>query len=416
VLNENMMDLILTRDNVVNAYQRVKANKGAPGVDGMSVEAFKDHAQQHWSAIAEKLKAGNYQPGAIRGVNIPKPQGGERQLGIPNVQDRVIQQAIAQILSPIFEAEFSDHSYGYRPMRGAHNAIEAARNHVLSGKTWVVDIDISAFFDEVNHDILMSKISHKIADKRVLRLIGNYLRAPIDRQGQCQKRHQGTPQGGPLSPLLANIYLDALDKELERRGLSFCRYADDIVIFVSSERSGERILSSLTSWIEKHLKLRVNVNKSGVGHPWEGKFLGFRINSDGRVAPAKASIERFKDQVRSQWSAQESLKLEERIKRWQQYVRGWWNYYKICQQWHAMKKVESWTRRHMRKYFWQRWHNRRGRINALKRLNAKHYHLNQASGSVGTWRLARSPMLHTVLNNKRLRHWGLWVPSDFATF
>ena len=338
MLNENMMDLILTRDNVVNAYQRVKANKGAPGVDGMSVEAFKDHAQQHWSAIAEKLKAGNYQPGAIRGVNIPKPQGGERQLGIPNVQDRVIQQAIAQILSPIFEAEFSDHSYGYRPMRGAHNAIEAARNHVLSGKTWVVDIDISAFFDEVNHDILMSKISHKIADKRVLRLISNYLRAPIDRQGQRQKRHQGTPQGGPLSPLLANIYLDALDKELERRGLSFCRYADDIVIFVSSERSGERILSSLTSWIEKHLKLRVNVNKSGVGHPWEGKFLGFRINSDGRVALAKASIERFKDQVRSQWSAQESLKLEERIKRWQQYVRGWWNYYKICQQWHAMKK------------------------------------------------------------------------------
>ena len=261
----------------------------------------------------------------------------------------------------------------------------------------------------------MSKISHKIVDKRVLRLIGNYLRAPIDREGQRQKRHQGTPQGGPLSPLLVNIYLDALDKELEQRGLIFCRYADDIAIFVSSERSGARILASLTSWIEKHLKLRVNVNKSGVGHPWTGKFLGFRINSDGRVAPAKASIERFKDQVRSQWSAQDSVKLEQCIKRWQQYVRGWWNYYKICQQWHAMIRVEGWTRRQMRKYFWQRWHNRRGRINALKRLNAKSYHLHQASGSVGTWRLARSPMLQTVLNNKRLKYWGLWVPSDFAT-
>ena len=415
MLNEEMMESVLTRDNLITAYRRVKSNDGAAGVDGMSVQAFREHAKQHWPLIAEKLKAGNYQPGAVRSVSIPKPQGGDRHLGIPNVQDRVIQQAISQILSPVFEAEFSPHSYGYRPGRSAHDAVEAARNYVLSGKTWVVDIDISAFFDEVNHDILMAKISRKVSGKRLLRLIGNYLRAPMMCNGQREKRSQGTPQGGPLSPLLANIYLDALDKELEQRGLSFCRYADDVAIFVSSERSGERILSSITTWIAKHLKLRVNVNKSGVGHPWNGKFLGFRILSDGRIAPAEASLDKLKAEVRSQWNAQVSVKLEERITHWQQYIRGWWNYFKICQQWRKVKGIESWIRRHMRKYFWQRWHNRRGRLNALKRLKAKPYHLKQASGSVGVWRLARSPMLHTVLSNKRLKHWGLWVPSDFAT-
>jgi RNA-directed DNA polymerase len=415
VLNENLMGTILDRNNLETAYERVRSNDGAPGVDGMSVEAFLAHAKQHWPSIAEKLKAGQYQPGAIRGVSIPKPQGGERSLGIPNVQDRVIQQAVSQVLSPLYEMDFSQHSYGYRPGRSAHDAVEAARSHVLTGKTWVVDIDISAFFDEINHDILMAKISRKVSDKRVLRLIGSYLRAPMQSNGQRQKRSQGTPQGGPLSPLLANIYLDALDKELEQRGLSFCRYADDVAIFVSSERSGERILASLTTWIAKHLKLHVNVNKSGVGRPWDGKFLGFRINSDGRIAPAEASLEKLKTQVRSQWNAQTSIKLEERIKHWQEYIRGWANYYKICTQWRKVKEAESWIRRHMRKYFWQRWHNRRGRLNALRRLKAKSYHLKQASGSVGVWRLARSPMLHTVLNNTRLKRWGLWVPSDFVT-
>jgi group II intron reverse transcriptase/maturase len=415
VLNENLMDEVLDRNNLTKAYQRVKANDGSPGVDGMSVEAFVGHAKRHWPGIAEKLRAGNYQPGAIRAVSIPKPQGGERCLGIPNVQDRVIQQALSQVLNPIFEVEFSDHSYGYRLGRSAHDAVESARKYVMSGRAWVVDIDISAFFDEVNHDILMAKISRKVSDKRVLRLIGNYLRAPIDRNGQREKRNQGTPQGGPLSPLLANIYLDALDKELERRGLSFCRYADDVAIFVSSERSGERILANLTDWIAKHLKLRVNINKSGVGHPWNGKFLGFRINSDGRITPAEASLEKLKAQVRSQWNAQESIKLEERIKRWQLYIRGWWNYFGICHQRRGVKRLEGWIRRHMRKYFWQRWHNRRGRLNALRRLKAKTYHLHQASDSVGAWRKARSPMLQTMLSNARLKRWGLWVPSDFAT-
>jgi len=415
VLNENLMEDVLNRDNLIKAYKRVKANGGSPGVDGMNVDAFAEHARQHWPGIAGKLQTGDYQPGAIRGVSIPKAQGGERLLGIPNVQDRVIQQAISQVLSPIFEAEFSDHSYGYRPGRSAHDAIQAASRYVLEGKTWMVDLDISAFFDEVNHDILMAKIGRKIRDKRVLRVIGNYLRAPMQRDGSKEKRSRGTPQGGPLSPLLANIYLDELDKELEQRGLSFCRYAEDVVIFVGSERSGERILESLTAWIAKRLKLRVNVNKSGVGRPWDGKFLGFRITSDGRIGPAQASLNKLKAQVRRHWDAQTSVKLEERVLNWQRYIRGWWNYFSICQLWRTVKALESWMRRHMRKYFWQRWHNRRGRLNALKRLKAKPYHLKQASGSVGAWRNAYSPMLQTVLNNARLRRWGLWVPSDFAT-
>lgn len=409
------MEAVLNRDNLQAAYKRIKANQGAPGVDGMRIEAFERHARQHWAAIAEKLNAMTYQPGAIRGIAIPKPQGRERVLGIPNVQDRVIQQAINQILSPIFEAEFSEHSYGYRPQRSAHDAVKVASRYVEEGKTWVVDIDISAFFDEVNHDLLMAKIGRKVRDKRVLKLIGRYLRAPMERDGQRNKRSQGTPQGGPLSPLLTNIYLDDLDKELESRGLSFCRYADDVVIVVKSERSGQRILASLTDWIAKHLKLRVNPNKSGTGRPWHGKFLGFRINSDGAIKLAQASLEKLKDQVRNYWNNQNRQALEERIDEWQNYIRGWYAYFGACIKYPITRALEGWIRRHMRKYFWQRWHNKRGRKKALKRLKAKPYHLRQTSVSVGAWRMARSPMLNTVLNNARLKRWGLWVPSNFVT-
>jgi group II intron reverse transcriptase/maturase len=415
VLNEDWMGRVLEPDNLRRAYEQVKRNGGAAGVDGMGVESYAEHASRHWPAIEAKLLAGSYRPGAVRGVSIPKPQGGERVLGIPNVQDRVIQQALLQVLGPVFDGEFSSHSYGYRPGRSAHDAVKAARGYVLEGKDWVVDLDISAFFDEVNHDILMERMGRKIRDKRVLRLIGAYLRAPMRRGGVDEKRTKGTPQGGPLSPLLANLYLDGLDRELERRGLSFCRYADDVAIFVASERSGERVLSSLVAWIAQHLKLRVNVGKSGTGRPWNGKFLGFRITGEGRIAPAKASLERLKDRVREVWNARRSDPLGERIRRWQAYIRGWWNYFRVCEARWAIRALEGWMRRHMRKYFWQRWHNRRGRLNALRRLKAKPYHLRQASGSVGAWRNARSPMLQTVLNKARLRRWGLYVPSDLAT-
>lgn len=415
VLNEELMEKVLNPGNMEVAYEHVKANGGAAGVDGMGVEAYAEHAARHWPVIEAKLRAGDYRPGAIRGVNVPKPQGGERRLGIPNVQDRVIQQALLQVLSPIFEGQFSDHSYGYRPGRNAHDAVEAARRLVLEGKDWVVDVDISACFDELDHDILMAKIGRNVRDKRVLKLIGRYLRAPIRQDGHTEQRVRGTPQGGPLSPLLANIYLDTLDKEVERRGLSYCRYADDIAIFVSSERSANRVLAGLMEWIPQHLKLRVNAKKSGVGRPWNGKFLGFRITGDGRIAAAKASLDRLKANVRRAWDAQLSLPLEARIERWQRYIRGWWNYFGLCEQRRPIFALEGWMRRHMRKYFWQRWHNRKGRENALRRLRAKPYHQKQASGSAGAWRVARRPMLQTVLDKARLRRWGLYVPSDFAT-
>lgn len=415
MLNEDMMETVLNRDNLQEAYKRVKANKGSAGVDGMKVEDFAEHARKHWAVIAEKLKSATYQPGAILGIAIPKPQGGERVLGIPNVQDRVIQQAVSQVLSPIFEAEFSDHSYGYRPQRSAHDAVRAASRYVMEGKTWVVDIDISAFFDEVNHDILMAKIGRKVRDKRVLKLIGSYLRAPMERDGQKIKRSQGTPQGGPLSPLLANIYLDDLDKELESRNLSFCRYADDLAIFVSSERSGQRILASLTEWIAKHLKLRVNPKKSGTGRPWNGKFLGFKINSDGQIKLAEASLEKLKNQVRSYWNNQTRQSLEERVKEWQQYIRGWYAYFGVCIKYPTTRATEGWIRRHMRKYFWQRWHNKRGRVNALNRLKALAWQVRKTDYSAGAWRAARYPVMHYTLSNERLKRWGLWVPSDFVT-
>jgi len=331
VLNENLMEKVLERDTMMKAYQQVKSNRGSPGVDGMEVDEFLDHARTHWPTIAAKLRTGTYRPGAIRAVSIPKPQGGQRRLGIPNVQDRVIQQALSQVLSPIFEAQFSAESYGYRPKRSAHDAIKAAQGYVLEGKTWTVDIDISAFFDEVDHDRLMAKLGRSVRDKSVLKLIGRYLRAPMDDNGVRTKRAKGTPQGGPLSPLLANIYLDTLDKELHRRGLSYCRYADDIVIYVSSERSGQRVLASLSDWIGQHLKLRINERKSGVGRPWNRPFLGFTLDREGKIGVAKASLNRLKEQVRRSWNAQLNLSLRERIARWQRMIRGWWNDFSIAQ-------------------------------------------------------------------------------------
>lgn len=414
MLNEDLMENILESDNLRRAFRQVKANKGAAGVDGMTVETFADHAREHWPVIKAKLEDGSYQPGAVREVRIPKPNGGERRLGIPTVQDRLIQQAVLQVLTPVFEPEFSAHSYGYRPGRSAHDAVRAAQEYIRAGQSWTVDVDISAFFDELDHDILMRQVSAKVKDKRVLRLIGDYLRAPVQREGRLEKRTRGTPQGGPLSPLLANIYLDALDKELERRGLNFCRYADDVVIFVSSERSGQRVLASLTAWLGDHLKLRVNATKSGVNRPGDGKFLGFQLDAEGHTKPTTTSLERFKAKVRDFWNARRSQPLPERITAWQRYVRGWWNYFRISDDDSDIRRKEGWIRRHMRKFFWQRWHNRRGRANALRRLGAKGRQQQLASSAVGAWRLARSPTLHTVLNNARLRRWGLYVPSDLA--
>lgn len=414
MLNEDLMGNRVERDTLRQAYRQVKANAGAAGVDAMTVEAFADQAREHWPAIKAKLQEGNSQPGAVRAVWIPKPNGGERQLGIPTVQDRLIQQAVWHVLTPVFDPECSAHRYGYRPGRSAHEAVRAAQESIRAGYTWIVDLDISAFFDDMDHDILMRQVSGKVKDKRVLRLIGEYLRAPLQLDGRREKRRRGTPQGGPLSPLLSNIYLDVLDTELERRGLNFCRYADDVVIFVTSERSGQRVLESLTRWLGKRLKLRVNATKSGVNRPGDGKFLGFQLEAEGSIKPAAASLERFTAKGRDFWNARRPQPLPERIAAWQRYVRGWWNDFRISDRTGDIRSMEGWTRRHMRKFFWQRWHNRRGRANALRRLGAKGRQLRTASSTVGAWRLARCATLHTVLNNARLRRWGLYVPSDLA--
>jgi group II intron reverse transcriptase/maturase len=290
-----------------------------------------------------------------------------------------------------------------------------ARSYVRAGKSWVVDIDISAFFDEVNHDILLHQISQKVEDKQVLDLIRRYLRAGIMIDGKVERRDKGTPQGSPLSPLLANIYLDQLDKELERRELSFCRYADDISIYVSSERSAKRVLESLSAWIAKHLKLSVNQDKSGTGRPWERQFLSFQITENGDIAIAPKAIDRYKDRVRSLWDARQSLTSKEVVKQWQEYSVGWWNYFKLAGNRCNIERLAGWTRRHMRKCFWLRWHNKKGRLNALRKLGAKPQYLKIASSSRGAWQIASCPVLHAVLNNATLRRYGLYVPSELST-
>jgi len=408
------MEQIVNRDNATAAWLAVKRNRGASGIDRMTVEQLRDHIRAHWESIAAKLLAGTYVPSPVRRVEIPKSNGGKRILGIPTVQDRWIQQMLLQVLQPIFDPAFSEHSYGFRPGRGAQNAVQAAQAHIQSGKEWVVDMDISKFFDRVNHDILMNRIGQTIRDKRVLKLIGNYLRAGAMIGGVVVASEEGTPQGGPLSPLLANIYLDALDKELESRGLAFSRYADDCNIYVGSRRAVERVLAGVREWIKKHLRLEVNADKSGVGRPWERKFLGFRINLQGRIEAAPQSVERWKAKVREMWRSCQSLSSDKLRDRWCAYLRGWWAYYGLAEERRNIFDLEGWIRRHMRRCFWERWHSAAGRLRHLKQLGAKGRLLKVAHSSKGAWFIARTGTLHTVLSNRTLRHFGFLMPSDLA--
>ena len=411
---ECLMEAILHPVNLQQAQDAVRRNKGCAGIDDRSIAETEQHWQQHRPEIERKLRAGRYIPTPLLGQRIAKTGGGERQLGIPTVQDRIIQQAVQQILTNEFDRGFSQHSYGYRAGHSAQQAVQMAQHYVQQGKSWVVDIDISAFFDDVNHDILLHQINRKIKDQAVLDLIRRYLKVGIVRNGKVERRDKGTPQGSPISPLLANIYLDQLDKELEKRELSFCRYADDISIYVSSERSAKRVLKSLITWIEKHLKLSVNQEKSGTGRPWEGQFLSFRITEEGEIAIAPKGIKGYKDQVRSLWNARQSLTSKQLIKQWQEYSVGWWNYFKLANNRRNIKRLAGWTRRHMRKCFWLRWHNKKGRLNALRRLGANPHHLKVASSSRGAWRIASCPVLHTVLSNATLKRYGLYVPSELS--
>ena len=414
-MNEKLMEEMVRPENAEAAWQAVKSNAGAPGIDGMTVTQLRDHVRKHWESIRLKLESGTYVPSPVRRVEIPKPQGGTRLLGIPTVQDRWIQQMLLQVLQPVFDPKFSPCSHGFRPGRSAHDAVRAAQGYVLAGQSWVVDLDITQFFDRVNHDILMHRIGQTIRDKRVLRLIGSYLRAGIMVEGVVVGSEEGTPQGGPLSPLLANIYLDAMDKELERRGLNFSRYADDCNIYVGSERAAERVMAGMTEWISQHLRLEVNASKSGTGRPWERKFLGFRINPEGKIEVAPKSLERFKERVRELWRGCQSLGSKELRDRWARYVRGWWGYYRLAEERRPVFRLEPWIRRHIRACFWQRWHSARGRARHLRSLGLRGRMLKVANSSKGAWGIAATGSLHTALSNRILRQNGFLLPSDLAT-
>lgn len=407
------LETVLASENLREAWLKVKANNGSPGVDKMSVKQCKEHLAKHWPVILGKLESGRYKPGAIRRATIPKDGGGTRTLGIPNVTDRVIQQAIHQVLSPHWEVDFSDHSYAYRPGRSQAEAIKTAAGYVSNGKTWVVDIDLKSFFDQVNHDKLMHLLRGKVKDKRLRALIGAYLRAPWqEADGRKTKRMLGLPQGSPLSPLLANIYLDPLDNELESRGLDFVRYADDIAIFVSSERSARRVYESVTAWLKKHLRLEVNDKKSGVGPSDQTSLLGVRIYTDGEVGISPKALRRFKNTVRELWDARQPLTSNQLRDQWQKYVRGWWGYFQIVDRRWEIRDQSSWIRRHIRKCFWLRWKSIRGRFRNLQKLGVQGRSLGTAYCSKGAWRSARTPAMHKALTNRTLARYGFDLPWE----
>jgi RNA-directed DNA polymerase len=411
---ENLMEEAVAPENFRNALAAVTRNDGAPGIDRMRAAELEKHLEIHGEKIRAKLLAGTYVPTPVRRVEIPKPSGGVRMLGIPTVLDRFIQQLLLQVLTPIFEPLFSDHSYGFRPGKNAADALRAAQEFTRQGKDWVVDIDITQFFDHLNHDILMGRIATTIRDKRVLRLIGKFLRRGALVEGAVTASEEGTPQGGPLSPLLANIYLDSLDKELDQRGLSYCRYADDCNIYVGSQAEAERTLLSIQRWIEKHLRLKVNAAKSGTGRTWERKFLGFQLTRSRRIKIAPESVQRFKAKVREFWRSCQSLTEAEIRQNWQQLLRGWWGYYRLSEVRDLIFQLEPWIRRHIRRFFWWRWHGPVGRRRNLRSLGLKGHLLKVAHSSKGAWHIARTGSLQVALSNAVLRRSGFLMPSDLA--
>jgi len=413
-MHEKLMEEVVRPERYQAALIAVERNHGAAGIDGMTTEQLRNHLRAHWEVLRDKLLKGTYAPSPVRRVEIPKADGGVRPLGIPTVQDRFIQQLLLQALTPIYEPTFSEHSYGFRPGRSAHDAVQAAQGHAREGRQWVVDMDIHHFFDCVHHDILMTRIGKTIRDKRVLKLIGRYLRSGAMRGGVVISSEKGTPQGGPLSPLLANIYLDALDKELEKRGLAFCRYADDCNIYVSSPAAAQRVLLSVSQWIVSQLRLEVNAGKSGAGKVWERSFLGFTLNRRLEIEVAQTSLKRFKDKVRELWRSCQSLSSETLRDQWCAYVRGWWNYFHLAEERRPVFALEGWIRRHIRACFWQRWHGRKGRERALQRLGLNARQCELARSSKGAWRIAACRSLQMALSNHVLQRYGFLTPSQLA--
>jgi len=414
-MQEATMERAIEATNWEAALSAVERNAGAPGPDGLKVEQLREHLAKHGEGIKAKLLKGSFKPSAARRKEIPKANGGIRLLSIPNVLDRFVQQLLLQVMQPLFEPSFSESSHGFRPGHSAHGAIEAAQRHAQEGRSWVVDIDITKFFDNVNHDILMTRVSRLVGDKRMLQLIGRFLRAGVVLPDGCKVRtEEGTPQGGPLSPLLANIYLDQLDKELERRGLKHVRYADDCNIYLSSEKAAKHALQNISQWISRRLWLQINMEKSGTGRVWERKFLGFILTVVLLIGVSSQAITKYKDQVRSKWDARQPLSSEQLRDQWSNYQKGWWAYYGRAEDKRSVLRLSGWVRRHIRKCFWLRWHNAQGRAAALCRQGIPPSRRDVAHSSRGAWRMARHAVVQEALSNHVLKRYGFIVPSDLA--
>jgi RNA-directed DNA polymerase len=397
---EQLMEEVCGWENCKQALARVKANKGSPGVDGMTVHDLPEHLKQHWPTIREQLLNGTYQPQPVKRVEIPKPDGGVRKLGIPTVLDRFIQQAVMQVLQGRWDGTFSEHSYGFRPGRSAHQAVEQAQKYIAEGYRWVVDLDLEKFFDRVCHDKLMARIAARVSDKRLLKLIRAFLTAGVMEDGLVSPVDEGTPQGGPLSPLLSNIVLDEFDRELERRGLRFARYADDSNIYVRSRRAGERVMKGITRFITTKLKLKVNEQKSAVAQPWERKFLGFSFTAGAepkrRIAPR--AILRFKKRIRELTRRTRGVSIERMAQELARYLRGWLGYFGKCQTPSILRKLDEWLRHRLRSVIWKQWKRGSVRFAELKRRGVGKDLAAQTAGSAhGPWRLANSPALSFAL-------------------
>ena len=411
IYTSNLLEWILERGNMTRAYERVVSNKGSHGIDKMTVDQLKPYLQENWEEIKSQLLEGKYKPTAVRRVEIPKPDGGIRLLGIPTVLDRMIQQAIAQILNGVFDHTFSNSSYGFRLGRSAHDAVKAAREYISEGYDWVVDIDLEKFFDRVNHDKLMSLIARRVGDKRLLKLIRRYLESGIMINGLEVVTEDGVPQGGPLSPLLSNIMLDELDKELEKRGHNFVRYADDCNIYVKSERAGERVYESVKEYLETKLKLKVNEGKSAVDIPERRKFLGFSFyrNKDGevRIVIHKRSFQRLKEKVRRVTNRNWGVSMDFRLKKLAEITDGWVNYFGLADGASRFRELDGWIRRRLRACIWKQWKKIKTRFKNLQKLGLdKQKAWEFANTRKGCWRISNSPILATTITNKRLEAKG----------
>jgi len=409
-----LLESILERENMERALKRVIRNKGAPGVDGMTIYQLKGYLKRHWPTIKQALLDGVYKPLPVRRKEIDKPEGGVRLLGIPAVLDRLIQQAVAQALTAIWDYTFSEFSFGFRPNRNARRAIQKCREYVVLGLRYVVDIDLSKFFDRVNHDRLLSRLSTRIEDKRVLKLIRSFLESGVMIGGLESATTEGTPQGGPLSPLLSNIVLDELDKELEKRGLHFVRYADDCVIYVRSKQAGKRVMGSVSRFITGKLRLKVNRDKSAVGRPWERKYLGFCVTNSQRSPKLRIhwkTIKRFRDKVREITTRTRGRSLRQVMSELNQYLQGWWGYYCLTESTNRLKPLDHWIRRRLRAVLWKQWKNRRTRVRELlKRGVFRDYAVTTGCARKGPWRMSWVKWVHIALPDAFFQKVGLVIP------